>query len=174
MKIDISKVKTNPNNPRFIKDYKFKQLVISIQEFPEMLEKRPIIVDENMIVLGGNMRLKACQEAGLKEIYVNIAKGWTEKQKQEFIIKDNINFGNWDWDLLANEWNNEELRDWGLDVINLEDNFEKEEMFQSDDQESKDEVIINLKMPYYQYEQIDQEFQNFIKKYPNIVCKIQN
>ena len=127
-----------------------------------------------MIVLGGNMRLKACQEAGLKEIYVNIAKGWTEKQKQEFIIKDNINFGNWDWDLLANEWNNEELRDWGLDVINLEDNFEKEEMFQSDDQESKDEVIINLKMPYYQYEQIDQEFQNFIKKYPNIVCKIQN
>ena len=116
MKVEINKIKTNPNNPRLIKDYKFKQLVMSIKEFPEMLEKRPIVVDENFVVLGGNMRLKACQEAGLKEIYVNIAKGWTEKQKQQFIIKDNIGYGEWDWDVLANEWNIDELNDWHLDL----------------------------------------------------------
>ena len=86
MKVKINKVIPNKDNPRLIKDYKFKKLVDSIKEFPEMLEKRPIIVDEDMIVLGGNMRLKACQEAGLKEVDILIAKGWTEKQKKEFII----------------------------------------------------------------------------------------
>jgi ParB-like chromosome segregation protein Spo0J len=101
MKISINKIKPNINNPRFIKDYKFKKLVDSIKEFPEMLEKRPIVVDEDMIVLGGNMRLKACQEAGLKEVDILIAQGWTEEQKREFIIKDNVGFGEWDWDLLS-------------------------------------------------------------------------
>jgi hypothetical protein len=124
MKINITKLKLNSNNPRIIKDYKFKQLVMSIKEFPEMLEKRPIVVDEDMVVLGGNMRLKACQEAGLKEIYVNIAKGWTEKQKQQFIIKDNIGYGEWDWDVLANEWNNDDLENWGLE-INIDDEIDK-------------------------------------------------
>jgi len=116
MKIEINKIKANTNNPRVIKDYKFKKLVQSIKEFPEMLEKRPIVVDEDMIVLGGNMRLKACIEAGLSEVYINIAEGWTEDQKKEFIIKDNISFGEWDWDILANEWNVDGLNDWGLDL----------------------------------------------------------
>ena len=88
-KVNISKVKSNPNNPRLIKDKKFYKLVNSIKEFPEMLEKRPIIVDEGMIALGGNMRLKACKEAGLKQVWIDIASGWSEKQKNEFIIKDN-------------------------------------------------------------------------------------
>lgn len=115
-KVKISEVKNNPNNPRLIKDDKFKKLVASINSFPEMLEKRPIVVDEDMIVLGGNMRLRASQEAGLKEVWIDVAEGWTEEQKAEFIIKDNVGFGDWDWDILANEWDNEKLNEWALDV----------------------------------------------------------
>jgi len=116
MKVKIDKVKENSSNPRFIKDHKFRKLVKSIKDFPEMLEKRPIVVDEDYIVLGGNMRLKACKEAGLSEVHIDIAKGWTEEQKQEFIIKDNSSFGEWDWDTLANEWDTEKLDEWGLDL----------------------------------------------------------
>ena len=115
-KIEISQIKTNPNNPRLIKDHKFKKLVKSIKEFPEMLEIRPIVVDKDNIVLGGNMRLRACQEAGLKEVYILKADQLTEKQQREFIVKDNVGFGEWDWDDLANEWDAEELEDWGLDL----------------------------------------------------------
>jgi ParB-like chromosome segregation protein Spo0J len=114
--ISISKVKANPNNPRIIKDDKFEKLVKSIKEFPKMLELRPIVVNEDMIVLGGNMRLKACKEAGLKEIPIIKASELTEEQQKEFIIKDNVSFGEWDWDNLANEWNENQLKEWGLDV----------------------------------------------------------
>jgi hypothetical protein len=114
--VKISQVKSNPNNPRIIKDHKFKKLVQSIKDFPEMLEKRPIVVDENMIVLGGNMRLKACIEAGLKEVWIDVVEGWTDAQKKEFVIKDNASFGDWDWDILANEYDPSDLSDWGLDV----------------------------------------------------------
>lgn len=114
--IKLNKIKFNSNNPRTIKDVKFKKLVTSIKEFPEMLEKRPIVVDENYIVLGGNMRTKACKEAGLKEVWVDIAKEWSSEQKAEFIIKDNSGFGEWDWDMLANEWDVDKLNDWGLDL----------------------------------------------------------
>ncbi len=115
-KVKITEVKNNPKNPRLIKDDKFKKLVKSIQEFPQMLELRPIVVDENNIVLGGNMRLKACKEAGLKEIYIVKADNLTEQQKDEFIVKDNVGFGEWDWDILANEWDTEKLDEWGLDL----------------------------------------------------------
>ena len=123
-KLSISKIKPNEINPRFIKDYKFKKLVKSIKSFPEMLEKRPIIVDENMIVLGGNMRLKASIEAGLKEVWIDVAEGWTDKQKNEFIIKDNVGFGEWDWDILANQWKTVDLKEWGLDIPKWEDKEE--------------------------------------------------
>jgi hypothetical protein len=116
LKVKISDVKTNPKNPRLIKDDKFKKLVKSIQEFPQMLELRPIVVDENNIVLGGNMRLKACIEVGLKEVFIVKAEDLTEQQKDEFIVKDNVGFGEWDWDILANEWDTEKLQDWGLDL----------------------------------------------------------
>tara|TARA_R100001594_G_scaffold81562_1_gene116082 strand:- start:3222 stop:3959 length:738 start_codon:yes stop_codon:yes gene_type:complete len=112
----ISKIQGNPNNPRIIKNDKFKKLVKSIKEFPEMLKLRPIVVDENMMVLGGNMRLKASKDAGLKEVWIDIAEGLTEEQKQEFIVKDNVGFGEWEWDMLANEWDSVQLADWGLDV----------------------------------------------------------
>ena len=115
-KVKISEVKTNPKNPRLIKDDKFRKLVKSIQEFPQMLELRPIVVDENNIVLGGNMRLKACKEAGMKEVYIVKAENLTELQKDEFIVKDNVGFGEWDWDMLANEWDAELLNDWRLFV----------------------------------------------------------
>jgi ParB-like nuclease domain len=113
--VPIWKVKNNPNNPRLVKDDKFKKLVKSIQDFPEMLDKRPIIVNEDMIVLGGNMRLKACNEAGLKEVPIIVAN-WTEEQQRAFIIKDNLGYGEWDWDIIANEWDVEDLTEWGLDV----------------------------------------------------------
>ena len=115
-KVNVSEVKENPDNPRYIRDSKFKKLVKSIKEFPEMLEKRPIVVDENMVVLGGNMRLKACKSAGLFEVWIDKAIGWTEQQKREFIVKDNIGFGEWDWDILANDWDSSQVEEWGLDV----------------------------------------------------------
>jgi hypothetical protein len=124
--VKISKVKGNPSNPRIIKNDKFKKLVKSIQEFPEMLKLRPIVVDEDMMVLGGNMRLKASKDAGLKEVWIDIAEGLTEEQKKEFIVKDNVNFGEWDWAMLGNEWDSTEIKDWGLDVWqNLDDNINK-------------------------------------------------
>lgn len=119
-KVNIASVKENPDNPRFIKDSKFKKLVKSIKTFPEMLEKRPIVVDEDMVVLGGNMRLKACKSAGLFEVWIDIAEGWTEEQKREFIVKDNVGFGEWDWDILANEWDVDQVKDWGLDLPGFE------------------------------------------------------
>ena len=120
-RIKISKIKSNPNNPRLIKDYKFRKLVKSIEEFPEMLKLRPIVVDENNIILGGNMRYKACIEAGLKEIYVIQADDLSEDQKKEFIIKDNVGFGDWDWDIIANQWDLKKLDDWGLNLISGDD-----------------------------------------------------
>ena len=114
--VKISDVKSNPNNPRIIKDDKFQKLVASIKELPQMLQLRPIVVNDDMIVLGGNMRLKACKEAGLKEIPIIKATDLSEEQQRSFIIKDNVGFGEWDWDALANEWDAELLIEWGLDV----------------------------------------------------------
>jgi len=114
--VKISEVKSNPNNPRIIKDDKFQKLVKSIKEFPEMLNIRPIVVNADMVVLGGNMRLKACKEAGLKEVAIIKAEDLTEEQQKQFIIKDNVGFGEWDWEDLANNWDAEQLTDWGLDI----------------------------------------------------------
>jgi DNA modification methylase len=124
----ISQIKPNPNNPRLIKDNKFKQLVKSIQDFPQMLELRPIVIDENNMVLGGNMRLKACIEAGLTDVPVIHANNLSEEKKKEFIVKDNVGYGEWDWDDLANNWDAQELTDWGLDIPNFDvNNLEAEE-----------------------------------------------
>ena len=119
----ISKLKNNPNNPRLIKDDKFKKLVESIRTFPEMMEKRPIVcvtdVDGKIFPLGGNMRLKALQELGYKEIpdnWILMADEWTEEQRREFVIKDNAGLGEWNWEELANGWDSEKLEEWGLDL----------------------------------------------------------
>lgn len=115
-RVPVSKLRANPKNPRIIKDEKFQKLVQSIKDFPEMLELRPIVVDADYMVLGGNMRLKACQAAGLKEVPVAIAADLTPAQQREFIIKDNVGFGEWEWDALANEWDADQLTAWGVDI----------------------------------------------------------
>ena len=123
--IKINKLKGNPSNPRVLRDDKFAKLKKSIEEFPDMLNKRPIVAvtdkDGKLMVLGGNMRLRACQELGLKEVPVILADDWTEEQRREFIVKDNVGFGEWDWDSLANEWKAEDLDAWGLDVPKVPD-----------------------------------------------------
>ena len=140
-KVNIKEIIPNKQNPRFISDNKFEKLVQSIKDFPEMLEKRPLVVDENMVVLGGNMRLKALQKAGLKEITIDIAEGWTEEQKKEFIIKDNVGFGEWDWDTLANIWDINSLKDWGLDVP---DYYELPELNELDEDKKKKPPIMKI------------------------------
>jgi len=111
----------NENNPRILKDDKFKKLVQSIKDFPEMLEIRPIVVNNEMMILGGNMRWKAIQEIGIKEIPIIKAENLTEEQQREFLIKDNVGFGEWDWDALANDWDYKELNDWALDLPKMLD-----------------------------------------------------
>jgi hypothetical protein len=118
--VKITQVKPNPKNPRIIKDAKFEKLKKSIQDFPDMLNKRPLVCftdkDGMFVVLGGNMRLKAAQAIGMKELPIVLADEWTEEQKAEFLIKDNVGFGEWAWDELANELDSEKLEEWGLDV----------------------------------------------------------
>ena len=122
--VKLSEVKLNPNNPRIIKDDKFKKLVQSIKDFPEMLNIRPIVVNKDMIILGGNMRYKACKEAGLKEIPI-IITDLSEDKQREFLIKDNTSGGEWDWEVLANEWDNKKLEEWGLDLVGFDINGEE-------------------------------------------------
>jgi ParB-like chromosome segregation protein Spo0J len=119
IKTKLSEVKLNPNNPRLIKDDNFKKLVQSIKDFPEMLDIRPIVVNADMVILGGNQRFKACKEAGLKEVPIIIADNLTEEQQREFLIKDNVSFGEYDWSLLA-EWDSEQLEEWGLEVVGFD------------------------------------------------------
>ena len=132
MYTDINSIKPNPKNPRTISAHKFKKLVKSIQEFPQMLDLRPIVVDKDMVVLGGNMRLKACREAGLTQVPIIIAEHLTDEQKAEFIIKDNVGFGEWDWDMLANEWEAQDLEDWGLElpVVEVDDTEAKDDHYE--------------------------------------------
>ena len=156
--IKIHKIKANPNNPRLIKGDKFKKLVQSIKDFPEMLKLRPIVVNKKMVVLGGNMRLKACIDAGLKEIWV--AKAWelTPEQENEFIIKDNSNFGDWDWDILANIWDNQKLNDWGIDVWQPEeqidysvlDDIDLDEEIQTMYDQTKKAIILEYSTEVYE------------------------
>ncbi len=140
--VNLSEIKSNPNNPRIIKDDKFHKLVESIKNFPRMLEIRPIVVNKDMIVLGGNMRLKACKEAGIKKVPVIFADDLTEDQQREFIIKDNVGFGEWDWAMLANEWNTDELTEWGLDIPD----FDTKELPEAteDDYEIPDEIQTDI------------------------------
>jgi hypothetical protein len=132
----INKIKSNPNNPRVIKDDKFKKLVQSLKDLPEMAQVRPIVVNQDMIVLGGNMRLKAMKEAGWKEAPVAVVD-WDEDKQRQFIIKDNVGFGEWDWDMLANEWDAESLVDWGLDA--WKDKLDYFEIEEADKNESDNE-----------------------------------
>lgn len=117
--MDISLIKKNPGNPRTIRDENFKKLVQSLKDFPEMMQLRPIVVNNDMIILGGNMRFEAAKAAGWKEVPVLVAE-LTPEQEREFIIKDNISGGDWDWNILANEWDEVKLEEWGLEIAKSE------------------------------------------------------
>ena len=139
--LPIGKIKANPNNPRTIKDDKFFKLVQSLKDLPEMAKVRPVVVNQDMVVLGGNMRLKAMKEAGWKEAPVEIVD-WDEEKQRQFIIKDNVGFGEWDWEMLANEWDAEQLDDWGLDIPAFDDPKELE--VEEDDYEMPDQITTDI------------------------------
>jgi ParB-like chromosome segregation protein Spo0J len=149
--VKISDVKINPNNPRLIKDDKFAKLVQSIKDLPQMLDIRPIVVNSDMVVLGGNMRLKACKEAGLKQVPIIIADNLTEDQQREFLIKDNVSGGEWDWQIIANDWDPQQLNEWGLNVPTFEtqDYSDRNEEIDIDSLDS--EMIIKLKYTEEEY-----------------------
>lgn len=164
--VAISKVKPNQENPRTIKDDAFKKLVKSIKDFPEMLSIRPIVVNKDMVVLGGNMRLKACIEAGLKKIPIIRAGDLTAKQQKEFIIKDNISGGDWDWDLLATDWDSEQLNEWGLDIPN----FKSGEDFNEGENAEIKENQWFLNIEFTSESECQQWYEKLIKE--GLICKI--
>ena len=156
-KVSISSITENAANPRFINKHKFQKLVNSVKEFPEMLSLRPIVVNNDNVILGGNMRYKACKELGLKEVYIIQAADLDDKQAQEFIVKDNVGFGEWDWDILANAFDNVELKEWGLDVWQPEEDVDYsvlEELDLEDTLENKESgvkrgIVIDFEPKHY-------------------------
>ena len=172
-KLKVGQIKINPKNPRLIKDTKFKKLVQSIKDFPEMLEYRPIVFNEDNYILGGNMRYKAAVDAGLKEVHtmkVNISK----KKQEEFIIKDNASFGDWDWDILANIWDNQKLNEWGIDVWQPEeevdysvlDDIDVEQEINSMYEQTKKSII--LEYPAKDFEPIKNLYDDLKNKEVNL------
>jgi len=144
----LSDIKANPNNPRIIKDDKFKKLVQSLKEFPKMMELRPMVINEDNIVLGGNMRLRALKDLGYKEIpdgWVKKASELTEDEQRRFIIADNVGFGEHDWEMLANEWDSEQLEEWGLDLPEIQSELDKEYEDLSDDLKETFEIVVSCK-----------------------------
>jgi len=153
----LSQIKANPNNPRVLRDEKFQKLKKSIEDFPKMMELRPIVIDENNTILGGNMRFRVLQDLGYKEIedsWVKKANELTEKQKQEFIIKDNVSFGEWNWDDLANEWDVELLNEWSLHVPIFHDNLSNNDAYAGASPDSELETFMNaeIKRLYLAYD----------------------
>jgi hypothetical protein len=150
IKVKVDKVKSNPKNPRLIKDEKFKKLVKSIKDFPEMETVRPIVVNKDMVILGGNMRYKAMIECGYKEVNVEVVE-WSEQKQNEFIIKDNVGFGEWEWEMVANEWDEIELKDWGMDLPVFDNGDYSEKNKELDINDIEDLMVINLKYTEDEY-----------------------
>jgi len=170
-KVNIDKVFINENNPRFIRDAKFEKLVNSIKQFPKMLEIRPIVVNDDMVVLGGNMRLKACEEAGLKEVYIIKASELTPEEQNEFIIKDNVSFGEWDFNLLANNFEAPKLEEWGLDIPNV-DTGDFEKFFEdADDSKENNKFKIILEYTEEDYNSITEALKKHGETKENIFYK---
>lgn len=156
-KITLDKIQPNTNNPRLIKDYKFNKLVKSLKDFPDMLKIRPIVVNKDFVILGGNMRYQAAIEANLKEVWITKVD-LTEDQEREFIIKDNVGFGEWDWDLLANDWDNKKLNEWGLDVWMPTEQEDLEDFFTEDNTDEKESDKKRIVLEY------DEDKYNEIQK----------
>ena len=160
-KISVSKLKANPNNPRTISKDKFEKLLNSIKQFPKMLELRPIVVDENFMVLGGNMRLRALVELGIEEVPYIQEKKLTAEQKEQFIIKDNVGFGKWDYDILANEWDENILNDWGLDLWKPEEDADYSLLDEEDIDADVEEMASNVRKAI----QVDFDLKDYEQAY---------
>lgn len=172
MKVKIEKIKENPDNPRYIRDENFKKLVKSIQEFPEMLAVRKLVVNKDMYVLGGNMRLKALKEAGVKEIEVEVVD-WNEEKQREFIVKDNLGYGEWNFEMLANEWDAESLEDWGLRIPGFDTMDNLEELFKMDEPEEKEESFkITLEYTEDDYNSVLEAFKKHSGSREEIVARL--
>ena len=162
--LPIGKIKANPNNPRTIKDDKFFKLVQSLKDLPEMAKVRPVVVNQDMVVLGGNMRLKAMKEAGWKEVPVEVVD-WDEDKQRQFIIKDNVGFGEWDWEMLANQWDAEQLDDWGLTLPIFDTEPSVDELI-ADDKNKPATMKITFDNPE-QLQQAEIDIQELLdRKYP--------
>lgn len=171
-KVPITQVKLNPNNPRVIKDDKFKKLVKSIQDLPEMGMVRPIVVNQDMIVLGGNMRLKAMQEVGLKEVPITIVD-WDEDKQRQFIIKDNIGYGEWDFDMLANEWDELELQDWGMEIHFAKNDANMDDFFNEPDKlNNNTNFKITLDYTEEEYNLVNEAFKKHSETKEQVVFKL--
>jgi hypothetical protein len=175
--IKLSTIKPNPNNPRIIKDEKFHKLVKSLETFGEkMMPLRPIIVDENNIILGGNMRFKALKELKYKEVpfdWIKSTNDMTEEEKKEFIIKDNVGFGDWDFDMLSNEWDSELLNDWGLETYNYED-IDLDDFFEeaSEQEEATEKNKIILEYNDEDFEFVNNRFKEIGGSKENIIYNL--
>ena len=177
----LSNIKPNPKNPRIIKDDKFKKLVQSIKSFPEMMDKRPLVcvtdVDKKIYPLGGNMRLKAIQELNYKEIpdsWVVLADSWTQEQRNEFTIKDNVGFGEWDWDSLANEWDSQKLDEWGLDVPDWygQEDIDVDKFFTNTDNEKENKFKIVLEYTEQEHAEVIEAFNKHTGSKEQIIYKL--
>jgi len=171
-KVKINQIKSNPNNPRFIKDDKFYKLVKSLEEDPDFCNVRPVVVNKDMIVLGGNMRLKAAKELGWKEIPCEIVD-WSEEKQRAFTIKDNVGYGEWDWDMLANEWDAEQLNEWGLDVPKFTEPVDYSNKNEEIDIDSLDnEMIIKLKYTEEDYNLVKDQLSKIASTPEQAVWKL--
>jgi ParB-like chromosome segregation protein Spo0J len=177
---NISKVKTesikpNPSNPRTIDPERLSKLVASLKEFPEMLETRPIVVNSDRIILGGNMRHRAAIEAGIKEIPVIITESWSAEQEREFIIKDNVGYGDWDWDLIQADWDEDELKEWGVTVPNIKGDTDLDGLFdEPDDDEPDDDKKFSIVLEYTEedYNKVNEAFDSMTGSKESIVAKL--
>ena len=172
IKVKVAAIKSNPKNPRLIKDDKFKKLVKSIKDFPEMESVRPIVVNKDMIILGGNMRYKAMIECGYKEVNVEVVD-WSEQKQNEFIIKDNVGFGEWEWEMVANEWDMEQLEDWGLDLPMFNSNVDYTDKNKEIDIDLLDtEMIIKLKYTENEYNLVKEQLNKIAQTPEQAVWKL--
>ncbi len=174
--VPLSSIKPNPNNPRMLRDEKFLKLRKSLEDFPDMINYRAIVAvtdtDGKYMVLGGNMRLRALQDLKVKEVPVMLADHWTEEQRREFIIKDNVGFGEWDWDQLANEWDAGELAEWGLDLPIGQDFSDKNQEIDTDG--FADESVIKLTYSLEDYEKVREAFSKIAATPEQAVWKLLN
>ena len=172
IKVKVAAIKSNPKNPRLIKDDKFKKLVKSIKDFPEMESVRPIVVNKDMVILGGNMRYKAMIECGYKEVNVEVVD-WSEQKQNEFIIKDNVGFGEWEWEMVANEWDEIELKDWGLDLPMFNSNIDYTDKNKEIDIDLLDtEMIIKLKYTEDEYNLVKEQLNKIAQTPEQAVWKL--